>query len=147
MSSLDKERLGPTMLIMVSRLRSAHRPCWSVFLFLSPAGRCYLALAAVVGGCTCNKTEREERAREQESETRDDSCEHASYTIQRTHSQGQTTHRGVCQNTIWCMSNILNLTHMWHDAQEWMEHHRNYFDTAPKLCVTREDDGEVGYKI
>ena len=29
--------------------------------------------------------------------------------------------------------------------EEWMEHHRAYYDAAPKLCVTQEDDGQVGY--
>jgi hypothetical protein len=30
-------------------------------------------------------------------------------------------------------------------AQEWMKYHRSHSDAAPKLCVTREDDAEVGY--
>lgn len=29
--------------------------------------------------------------------------------------------------------------------EEWMRHHRSYYDAAPKLCVTQEDDGQVGY--
>jgi len=31
--------------------------------------------------------------------------------------------------------------------EEWMRHHRSYYDAAPSLCVTEEDYGQVGYRF
>ena len=32
-------------------------------------------------------------------------------------------------------------------TQEWMKYHRSFCDAAPKLCTTREDDAQVGYRF
>lgn len=31
--------------------------------------------------------------------------------------------------------------------EEWMKYHRSFCDAAPKLCTTREDDAQVGYRF
>ena len=61
--------------------------------------------------------------------------------------------RGCTQNLLpACVSLVLSRSvrplipdHLRALAQEWMKYHRSHRDAAPKLCVTREDDGEVGY--
>jgi hypothetical protein len=37
--------------------------------------------------------------------------------------------------------------HAYARLQEWMAHHRQHYDAAPKLCATMEDDAQVGYRF